>query len=353
MKQIIRLMATLDIGSNSVRLVVARQRPDSDKLKIIYEKKRSCGLAEGMTRTNPVLSAKGRIATLDFLGKCRKDIEKLQQDLAKETGQRVEVTVIAVATAAVRNVQHTPAGQDFIGQMGRKLGHPIRVISGIDEARLSALGVMQHLPVVNGIVADLGGGSLELALIENGKITAAISIPLGTHTLASESCHRNSIAASLLKKEFAKANWARGAAANLYLVGGTWRATARVLQIKRKAPGRKIHGYRVPANQVLELLDKIAGMSVKDFRNMDRRVRSRAHHVPIAAGALAALTRHIRAKTLVFSGKGLREGLFHAAQLPNCCSDARGQSFCCERPNQAHRVLGRGQARQIALAASP
>lgn len=339
---------TLDIGSNSVRLVALKPKSKNGKPKTLLEIKRSCGVAAGMTRAHPVLNPKGCDTLLEFLDTCHAKI----LDLQEEHGAKREIRVTAVATAAFRAVQHTTAGNVMLKAMEQRLGHPIQVISGEKEACLSALGVMKHLPIISGIVADLGGGSLELALIKNGQIVRALSLPLGTHTLDSEVRHRTALAGQMLQRELQRCHWPRNAAPNLYLVGGTWRANARVIQILQHSPVRKIHGYRKPTVRVLGTLDKITGMIARDFRNMNHKIKARATKIPIAAAALAGLIRYTKAKQIIFSGKGLREGLLYADELPNDCSRELRQSLCSAPPTPTHPALAPAPPRQTARAAS-
>ena len=155
-------VAVIDIGSNSLRLVVY-DAPRRAAHTLLNEKV-MCGLGRGLERTgrlNPegVVQAKANLQR--FVA------------LARAAGAaRIDV----LATAAVRDAED---GADFVNDVEKRLSIRVRVLPGAEEGRLSALGVLAGIPDAAGVVGDLGGGSIELAAIGNGRVGSVATLPIG------------------------------------------------------------------------------------------------------------------------------------------------------------------------------
>src|SRR5206468_10895509 len=160
-------IAVVDIGSNSIRLVVF------DGLKRapfpLFNEKVMCGLGRGLERTG-TLDPEGVSLALDNLGRF--------VTLAEVMGaKRIDL----LATAAVRDASN---GKEFVRNVEKACRQPVQILSGEEEARLSAMGVLMGMPSATGIMGDLGGGSLELVTLERGKLGAHATMPLGPLRLA-------------------------------------------------------------------------------------------------------------------------------------------------------------------------
>jgi exopolyphosphatase/guanosine-5'-triphosphate,3'-diphosphate pyrophosphatase len=332
-------IACVDIGSNSVRLIIHEWDGERKKWKKINSYKKACGLAKDMTRQNPKLNAKGR-----------KDTEEVLALFKEKIAEYGVVKVYAVATAAMRNVAGTKEGKEFHGSMKKILGHNIEIISGEKEACLSSIGAIMGLKITNGLIFDLGGGSLDFTQVRNGRIIRAGSIPLGTHTLARAS--RNRRPETLFRAELRKFYWLASGASRAYFIGGSCRAIARIIQIKLKQSGRKVHGAHFTASAALRIIDDVTAMQPHDFRNMDPHIKARAPRIPTAATILAAVMRHVHPRSMIFSGRGLRDGMIYSDQAANFCSPAVLQACFSGSEAPTRRALAPTPDRRTTRAAS-
>jgi exopolyphosphatase/guanosine-5'-triphosphate,3'-diphosphate pyrophosphatase len=291
-------VAVVDIGSNSVRLVIFRLTAKGHE--IIREKKATCGLARRMTRDNPRLDRTGMILTLRAL-------RKFNKLLAVHKPRKV----LAIGTAAMRAVARTKKGKAFHRHAEQALGHKIKIVSGIMEARLTAYGVMSALPKAAGVCGDLGGGSLELASINRGRIGHTATLALGSLTLKSESGGSAAKAEKLMRSRLHVLPWlGRQHGKTFYPIGGSWRAVARVMMRKqghRKL--RRVQGYAIAASTAQKFAAAIAQQKSVGFRKMHKKIRQRADIIPFAAAVLCEIIAIMRPKRIVFSSHGVREGL--------------------------------------------
>ncbi|MCK5623597.1 MAG: Ppx/GppA family phosphatase, partial [Alphaproteobacteria bacterium] len=217
--------AVVDIGSNTVRLVVydALRR----NAAVILNEKVQCSLGSRLGETGR-LPAEGVQMALRSLARF------------KIMAEAMGVTHMdLIATAAVRDAANGP---DFVKEAERVCGRPIMVLSGEEEARLSALGVLSGIPDAEGIAADLGGGSLEISLIGNGEVEPRITLPLGPLRLmelgaADSGAVRKTVDAALAECGFLQSCEGQ----SLYLVGGAWRAFAKTQMKRSRYPLPVIH----------------------------------------------------------------------------------------------------------------
>lgn len=296
--------AIIDIGSNTVRLVVyggAMRAPT-----VLLNEKVTAKLGRDIATT-------GRLADeaveLALRGLAR--FALLLQDLEVDD---IEV----VATAAVRDASNGP---EFVARL-QEIGLTPRVISGEEEAILSAHGVIGAFPDARGLVADLGGGSLELVRVADGAVSEASSLPLGTLRLPE---HRGQGAAEMkksLEKAIRKGGWdlaANSAEDNgtLYLVGGTWRAMAVFAMQLARNPLSDPHGFEMPASAASELAETLAMSAQANLRGAARISSMRAEKLPDAAVLLLAMLARLNPARVVFSSWGLREGLLYDSLPPH------------------------------------
>jgi exopolyphosphatase/guanosine-5'-triphosphate,3'-diphosphate pyrophosphatase len=290
--------AIIDIGSNTVRLVVyggSMRAP-----MVLLNEKVTAKLGREIAAT-------GRLAdeaiTLALRGLRR--FALLLEDLGI-------TDVETVATAAVREAAN---GREFAEHL-RAIGLEPRVISGEEEALLSAHGVIGAFPDARGIVADLGGGSLELVRVAQGSADGASTLPLGTLRLPDHRGRGRSEMRKALDKVIRKAGWdlastppeTNGA---LYLVGGTWRAMAVFAMAARGHPLSDPHGFELDPAAALDVANALADSESETLRSRERISTMRAEKLPDAAVLLAALLARLNPSKVVFSSWGLREGLLY------------------------------------------
>jgi exopolyphosphatase/guanosine-5'-triphosphate,3'-diphosphate pyrophosphatase len=285
-------IAVVDIGSNSIRLVVF------DGLKRapfpVFNEKVMCGLGRGLERTGE-LNADGVALALDNLGRF--------VTLADVMGaERIDL----LATAAVRDAANGP---DFVRKAEKVCRRRIRVLSGEEEARLSAMGVLMGMPQATGVMGDLGGGSLELVAIERGRLGAHATLPLGPLRLAEAAGEDMRKAADLVDAALEPLGWLGDMKGETFHpVGGAWRTLARIHMEQTAYPLHVIQDYRVPRRDMEEMARLIAGMGRKSLARLVDVARRRLEALPFAALVLERVLKAARPATVAFSASGLREG---------------------------------------------
>lgn len=283
--------AVIDIGSNTVRLVIYGGPPRAPE--VLWNEKVSARLGRDLETTGQMpeaaideaLAALARYALLvEALG-----IEHVE----------------TVATAAPREATN---GAEFIARIAA-LGLKVQVLSGEEEARASAWGAIGAFPTARGLVADLGGGSLELVAVRNGTCGAGASYPLGTLRLAALRAggRFERKVAKLLKPTVEDFAEERGLP--LYMIGGTWRAFATYAMRRSDHPLTDPHGFILSADDAAEIARQVSASKPSQLSQIRGISSMRADKLPDAAALLLALLRHLAPEALVFSSWGLREGL--------------------------------------------
>ncbi|MBV9859137.1 MAG: Ppx/GppA family phosphatase [Alphaproteobacteria bacterium] len=289
-----RRIAVVDVGSNSLRLVVF-ERFGATLLPHLNEKV-MCGLGRGIAATGR-LNRDGVALALPNLERFVAMARALEAD-----------HLAIIATAAIREASDGPG---FAAEIERRCGAPVRVIDGAEEARLSAAGVAAGIPMADGVVADLGGGSVELVRLGAagpGTIGTGISLPLGPLRLAELGSNTKAVTEAI-ERSVAGATVLRAAnGRTLYLVGGAWRALARLHMDSARYPLHIIHGYTIARRQAEAFLDLIGGQSRRSLERVTSVARRRLEAVPFAALILRRLISTGRPERITFSAFGLREG---------------------------------------------
>jgi exopolyphosphatase/guanosine-5'-triphosphate,3'-diphosphate pyrophosphatase len=293
-------VAVIDIGSNSVRLVVYEKMARS--LITIFNEKALCGLGREVQSTGllaPDAVAKALTALRRFRALCR----------VMKVGR-----VHAIATAACRDASNGP---DFIARAERICSSPIEILTGPREAYLSALGVVSGIHKPDGIVGDLGGGSLELIDVHGNRVRAGVTLPLGSLALQDVSQKSLKRAERIVKTDLAGvAQLTAGRGRTFYAVGGTWRALARIHIIQSGYPLRVMHGYSIPAADALDFAQRLRRLAAANMlADIEAISDARRPLLTYAALVLEHIIRVAKPKTIVFSTFGVREGLLYA-RLP-------------------------------------
>ena len=216
--------------------------------------------------------------------------------------------VYAIATAACRDASNGP---DFIAKAERICGVPIQILSGPREAKLSALGVVSGVHNPNGIVGDLGGGSLELIGVHGSRFRSGVTLPLGSlalQDLAHKSLKR---AERIVRNELAGVTQLKaGRGRTFYAVGGTWRALARIHIIQSGYPLKVMHGYSIPAADALDFAQRLRRLAAANMlANIEAVADARRPLLTYAAMVLEHIIQVAKPKTIVFSTFGVREAL--------------------------------------------
>lgn len=285
-------IGVVDIGSNTVRLVVY---DTPTRLPIpLFNEKALCRLGEGLNasgRLNPAGVVAAIVALRRFVG------------LARAMGvSRLEL----VATAAVRDATD---GASFVRQIEDTCNHPVRILSGAQEARLAGIGLLNGCPQADGALADLGGGSLDLVSIDHGRMGLFATLPLGHIRLADMTGGDRSTARDQVMRSLTSLTWLHEISGRtLYCVGGSWRALARIFIEQTHHPLHVVDGFTIDFFQALRLADLIARLSPSTLGKLDGVDDRRVASLPYAAAAMAALIEFARPKEITFSAFGMREG---------------------------------------------
>lgn len=285
-------VAVIDIGSNTVRLVVYET---PTRLPIpIFNEKSLCALATGMSKTGK-LSPEGVSEALRSLARFAK--------LAEAMGvERLE----ALGTSAVRDATD---GQAFLDQVEKTCGLHVHVLSGAEEARLAAVGLLNGVPGADGVLGDLGGGSLDLVGLKQGSLDGFATLPLGHIRLGEESGGDRKKAREILTGRLAEIPWlSEMNGRSLYAVGGSWRALARIFLDQMQRPLHVIDNFTVGFFDALRLANLIAGLSERTLEQFPDINRRRVQTLPFAAAAMAVLLEAVQPREVVFSAFGMREG---------------------------------------------
>lgn len=212
----------------------------------------------------------------------------------------------AFATSAVRDATN---GGELISAIHSMTGCQVNLLDGQTEALLSARALQRGLHVEDGIVADLGGGSLELGVLRRGKTREMVSLPLGTMRLQAQTggdmeLMHGEISAALDKIEWIGAHNGKA----LFPIGGAWRAFARIKIGDSGYPLDIIHGYKIAPATALETANLLTGLSKRSLMGLENVVRQRRSSMPLAGLLLKELIDRIRPGELTFSAVGVREG---------------------------------------------
>lgn len=295
-----RRFGVVDLGSNSVRLVVFEGL--SRNPLPIFNEKAVLGLGRGLQQTGrlnetaigPALTVLGRYAAV-----------------ANAMGaDPVEI----LATAATRDAANGP---DFIAAINARLPDiPVHVLSGSEEGALSADGVLLGFPGADGVLGDMGGGSLELVELDRGRMGQAASLPLGALRLADRAGGDAAKARAIVEGDLLRVPWLkRGEGRDLYLVGGAWRALARMHIAQTGYPLSIVHHYVLKREEARDLAGVVAKADRKLIERLPGAPAKRLPDMPFAAVVLRRLLRATGARRVVFSANGLREG-WYARLLP-------------------------------------
>lgn len=317
-------LGVIDIGSNSVRLVV-------------YD-----GAIRSATPlfNEKVLAGLGRsVATTGKLGEeaVEKSLQALDRYRAIARILKVK-NLRAIATAAVREASN---GRDFIARGEKALGARIEILSGAKEAEFAAEGIRMGFAVCDGVAGDLGGGSLELIDISGEKLNEAATLPLGGLRLIDITNDKMDKAEAVIDDAIASLPWLSGGRGRaFYAVGGTWRAIAKLLMEHKRHPLRVMQGFSATAREVIEFCELIRkAKKLSALPGINEVARARREVVPYGALVLERLLLRLQPSEVVFSVYGVREGILYAL-LPE--HERRKDpliSFCEDFARQRSRSL--------------
>lgn len=332
-----RPYAVVDVGSNSVRLVVFEGVRRATVT--LYNEKVTCELGRGLDeggRLDPANVARAVAAITRFVA------------IARSAGAGA---VDLIATAAVRDAVD---GEAFAVAVRQAVGVPVRVLSGAEEARLAALGVVSGIPGADGIVGDLGGGSLEVVDVTAGAMGRHGTRPVGPlRLMALGGAASSSAAREAVDRELGALPWlTAGRGRPIFAVGGAWRALARLHMAQADYTLRVLHNYRLNAVEADDLCALVMRMGHQSLRRVATVSRNRLAALPWAALVLQRLLAVTGAGAVVFSANGLREGaLFDRLSAAERRRDPL-LAACADAVRDQERIGPHGEALRRFLAAA-
>ena len=286
--------AVVDVGSNSIRLVL--YRVEGRSIWPIYNEKLLAGLGRDLARTGK-LSPDAVDAALPALKRFRAVLDATRP-----------ASTIAVATAAVREATDGP---DFIQRVKETAGFDVRVLTGEEEARYSALGVLAGIPGAEGVAGDLGGFSLELIRLQAGSLGKGITLPLGPFALRGANGFDPDAVAKVAGKRLKSAE--AFASDCFYAVGGAWRNLALIHMQMTGYPLKIVHEYEISGAEAVRTAQFIARQSRSSLERIQGLSKKRLESIPYAAAVLCALVERLKLRRIVICAWGLREGLLFDA----------------------------------------
>jgi exopolyphosphatase / guanosine-5'-triphosphate,3'-diphosphate pyrophosphatase len=293
--------AIIDIGSNSIRLVVYHGRTRMPET--MFNEKVMAGLGRG-------IAGNGRLseAAMDVA------VAGLRRFAALVRAMGI-TDVRTVATAAVREANN---GQEFINRVAAECGLAIDVIDGEAEARAAAMGLISGIPGADGVVGDLGGGSLELIRVVNGEMGNRISLPIGALRLDAVKKNGRRALAPFIAKALDKVDWSgEGKGKPFFMVGGSWRALAQIHIWMAGHPLPIVHQYEMSAAAPAKLFRSLSHTDLATLKTVPHLSTARLPSLPGAAMLLAAVVKKLGSSSVIASGFGLREGLLFAELAPS------------------------------------
>ena len=325
-------ISIIDIGSNSIRLVVYEGIARSPT--VLFNEKMLAGLGRGIVSTGK-LDPEGVTRAVEEFRRFRA--------LSDQAGAGAPHVI---ATAAAREAVNGP---DFIHRAENILGTGIRVLSGREEAYYSALGVVSGFHPAQGVAGDLGGGSLELVDINGEAIGDGITLPLGGLRLQDMAKNSLTAAARIARDELTRAKLLKGGEGRVfYAVGGTWRNLARLHMNVTDYPLAVMHHYEMDIEGSLGFLRQVAKGDVDKIKGIEGVSKNRRALLPYGATVLLEIIAAMKPSKLVVSAFGVREGFLYSL-LPPQEQRADPLISCSGGTGAAARPIGQPLARTRGL----
>ena len=315
-------MGVVDIGSNSVRLVVYEGAVRSPTP--IFNEKVLCGLGRQVGSTGH-LGEESVQCALEALSRFKA--------IARILGVK---NIRAIATAACRDAADGP---NFIARGERALGAKIQILSGQREAELAAGGILMGFRAPDGLAGDLGGGSLELIEVSGEALRRSVTLPLGGLRLLDASGDSVDAAIDIADAHIARVAWLdSGHNRTFYAVGGTWRAIARLHMERTDYPLHVMHGYTMPTEEAIDFCEELRkAKKLSAMPGVEGLSRQRREVLPYGALVLERLLEQLEPSEVAFSVFGIREGLVYSLLSETERKKDPLISFCIEYARQRSR----------------
>jgi exopolyphosphatase/guanosine-5'-triphosphate,3'-diphosphate pyrophosphatase len=296
-----RPLSIIDIGSNSIRLVIYEGIARSPT--VLFNEKMLAGLGRGIVSTGK-LDPEAVLRSMEEFRRFRA--------LSEQAGAE---QLYVIATAAAREAVNGP---EFIAKAEEILGVDIRVLTGKEEAYYSALGVISGFHPADGIAGDLGGGSLEVVDVKGEAIGGGITLPLGGLRLDDMSKGSIAEAGKIIGRELKRATVLEGGEGRtFYCVGGTWRNLARLHMAATGYPLAVMHHYEMDVEGSANFLKQVARGEIEKMKGIERVSKSRRALLAYGAAVLQEIIRVMKPGKIVVSALGVREGFLYSLLSPD------------------------------------
>ncbi len=284
--------SVLDIGSNSIRLVIYNKK---NKSAIpIFNEKTQCGLGKNLSFSKNLSQ-----------DSCSKAFRSIDRYIQISNSMKAELFI--VATAAIREAED---GKDFTNKVNNKFNVNVNILSSREEARYSSLGVISSFSNPNGVIGDLGGGSLELTSTSDSSFNRTVTCPLGILKFEKQLSRKN----YLIKKidsHLDKIDWlVNERDKSFYAIGGAWRSLAKVFMNWSKHPISVIHNYEISYKDALELCKVLSNLNYS-LKSMSVISKPRRRSLSYSSLLLERILLKVRPKNIIFSSYGIREGILY------------------------------------------
>ena len=293
--------AIIDIGSNSVRLIIYHINEHSN-FEVIDEAKETIRLGSYLTKNNYLIDDGIEIA-----------INVLKR--FKEICQRYEVVEIyVVATEAVRKA----VNRSYIcNRIESELGLNVNILSGKEEARYGYLAVKNSMKEKDAVLLDLGGSSMEITLMEKGEFKETISLPLGCIPLTKmfnniESDDENIELEKFINNKLDEISWlTKNNKLNVIGIGGIAKHIWRVAKGDKNYPKESLHDYSMTREEVSKIYSDFLKLSINERNNFKGLSKKRAEIFAAPLGAILVILRYFNSEKFIISALGLREGIIY------------------------------------------
>jgi exopolyphosphatase/guanosine-5'-triphosphate,3'-diphosphate pyrophosphatase len=287
-------VAVIDIGSNSVRLVIY------DGLKRapmpLFNEKVLCGLAKDIDKTG-VLNKAGVVQADIAIRRFTK--------LANLMGVH---KLNIFATAAVRDAED---GEKFVSELQKKYDVKIDIFSGKEESEYAGMGIISSVSKPKGVVGDLGGGSLELINVDNNQVHGGMSFPIGPLRMPDSIKSKDKIR-EFIDSYISKFPLKDLEGHNFYAVGGAFRTLAKVHMSRKNYPLKVIHNYKVPVEDFMTTIQVVSRMTEESLMKIQGVSAKRSDFLPYASLVLERIIQMGKPDNIVFAASGVREGVLFA-----------------------------------------
>jgi len=291
-------VGVIDVGSNSVRLVVFDGAARSPAY--FFNENIFCGLGKDI---NPDGSLNDKSKQKAFAALHRFTILVRNMKVSP---------IVCIATAAVREATDK---LQFSEHVLKQTGLKLQILTGKEEARLSAQGVFLGWPGAKGVMCDIGGSSLELAELGDGVVGKCLTSPLGPLKLKEFEDNKRFLQTEIFNRLKVLESISEFSGKDLFLVGGSWRAIARLDMERRNYPLKVLHEYEMTTESILKTVKWILARDIMKMQTITGISRSRLKLLPIAARVLRSLIQTLKPKTIYLSSYGIREGVLYE-QMP-------------------------------------